>query len=308
MTPIVTVLGIYAADLAFRAPRLPAMGETLIGGGFQLGPGGKGSNQAVAARRAGAEVRFITRLGADEFGEQARRTYAAEGIALDHIYESPDLPTGAAFIFLHETSGENAIIVVPGAAGALSEADVTTAEPAIAGSRVFITQLETPLAVGRWGLEIARRHGVLTILNPAPAAPLPNDLYPLVDVFTPNESEAAALVGHPVDSLEQAEAAASRFLEWGVGTVALTLGARGVLFKDRSDALLIPAEAPGQVVDTTGAGDAFNGALAVALAEGMVPVEAVRFGCVAAGLSVTRPGTAPSMARRDEIEALLNRI
>lgn len=305
MSAKITVMGIYVADLSFWAARLPVMGETLLGTDFSTGPGGKGSNQAVAARRAGAEVSFITKIGRDELGKQVRQMYRDEGIDQDFVLESDSLPTGAAFIFKDEKTGDNAIIVVPGAATDLGPADVEKAEAAIAASAVFATQLETPIETGQRGLEIARRHGVTTILNPAPSAPLPEAIYGLVDYFTPNETEASDLAGLPVETLEQAEAAADVFLQRGVGTAIITLGGQGVLLKDGSGAAHIPAYDAGSVVDTTGAGDAFNGGLATGLAKGLDARAAARFGCAVGGLSVTKEGTAPSMPRADEIEALL---
>jgi len=303
--PRVTVLGIFVADLAFRAGRLPAMGETILGADFRLGPGGKGSNQAIAARRAGAEVSLISRLGADAFGRLARETYRAEGIDDGRVAEDPERGTGAAFILVQEATGENAIIVTMGAAGALTEADVDAAEDAIRGAAVFATNCEVPVPVARRGLELARRHGVATILNPAPAVPLPDEIFPLVDFLTPNESEAAALVGFPVEGAAGAEAAADALRAKGVGTAVITLGAAGALVVSASVRRIVPARPAGPVLDTTGAGDAFNGGFAVALAEGRPPVEAARFGCAVAGISVTRHGTAPSMPSREEVEALL---
>lgn len=305
MSGSVTILGVFNADLVFKAKRLPMLGETLFGEAFELCPGGKGSNQAVAARRAGADVTFITKLGADEFGALARRTYRAEGISEHFITEGPTRPTGVAFVFLQEGSGENAILIATGAAGDLRPEDMDAAESAIAGAQVFLTQLEVPVPAVQRGLQIARQRGVITILNPAPALSLPEPLYPLIDFFTPNESEAATLVGHPVETVEQAVAAAECFLDRGVGAVVLTLGAKGVLFKDHEHTMHIPAFQVGQVIDTTGAGDAFNGGLAVGLAEGLPRPEAVRFGCAVAGLSVTRAGATPSMPRRTEIDAVL---
>ena len=301
----VTVLGIYAADLSFLAPRLPTIGETLIGSNFRMGPGGKGSNQAVAARRAGADVNFIAKLGRDAFGEQARQMYAEEGISDRYLLTSETDPTGTAFIFVDDMSGDNAIIVVPGAAGKISADEIDAASEAISSATVFMTQLEVPLPIAAHALSIARRAGVTTVFNPAPAADLPDDIYANVDFFTPNESEAAVLAGQPVETLVQAEAAADTFLAKGVGTVVMTLGAKGALVKSQQITAHVPAFQVAKVVDTTGAGDAFNGAFATALAEGQAVVEAVKFGCAAAGLSVTKAGTAPSMPQRAAIEALL---
>ena len=275
-----------------------------MGREFKLGPGGKGSNQAIAARRAGAEVTFISKLGADAFGELARRTYRDEGISERFVFESAETGTGAAAILVNEQSGDNAIVVAMGAVADLTVAELESAKPAIAGAAIFATNLELPVALAERGLELAREHGVGTILNPAPALALPDHIFPMVDYFTPNETEAAALAGVQVESAEQAEAAADIFLARGVGTAIVTLGEQGVLFKDASGAELIPAVAAGAVVDTTGAGDAFNGGFSVGLSEGLEPRDAARFGCAVAGLSVTRVGTAPSMPLRSEVDAL----
>jgi ribokinase len=306
-SPKIAIQGVFVADLAFRAARLPMMGETLMSNGFKLGPGGKGSNQSVAAARAGGDVAFITKIGADPFGEMARKLYAAEGIDATHVLVDPARPTGAAFIFVDGKTGENAIIIEAGAAAALTEAEMEAAAPVIAAARIFVAQLELPLPVVRRGLEIARRHGVTTILNPAPAMTLPDDLYPLVDFLTPNETEAESLVDFAVDSGQQAARAAEVLLAKGVGAVIVTLGAKGALLKTASESVHIPAFSAGEVVETAGAGDAFNGGFALALAEGRAVADAVRFGSAVAGISVTRPGTAPSMPRRDEVEALLSR-
>jgi ribokinase len=300
----VSILGIFVADLAFRAGRLPAVGETIAGSGFAMGPGGKGSNQSVAAARAGAQVTFISRLGRDAFADVALATWASEGIVA-RVAQVDAEPTGAAFIYVNDVSGENAIIVVPGAAGGLSPADVDAAADAIRGSRVFVTQLEQPVDAALQGLRIARQAGVTTVFNPAPAATVPAEIYGLTDFITPNESEAAALTGLPVTTIEEARAAGDQFLARGVGVALLTLGEKGALFHARDRSVLVPAFAAGTVVETAGAGDAFNGGFAAALAEGRDPVEATRFGCAVAGISVTRHGTAPSMPRREEVERLL---
>jgi ribokinase len=305
MAAAVTILGIFVADLAFTAPRLPAIGETLLGQGFRIGPGGKGSNQAVAAARSGGAVRLISRLGQDVFGEIALRTWAEAGIDTQGVIRDPARPTGAAFIFVSSATGDNAIIVEPGAAAALTIADVRAAAPVIRSARVFLTQLEQPAAVAADGLALARAAGAITILNPAPAAPLDDATLALADVVTPNESEAALLTGLPVTSPAEATAAAEALIRRGASAAVITLGAAGALAHDGTTATHVPAFAVGPVVDTTGAGDAFAGAFAVALGEGLPMLAAIRFGQAAAGLSVTREGTAPAMPTRAAIEALL---
>ena len=300
----VAILGIFVADLAFRAARMPGIGETIAGSGFKMGPGGKGSNQAVAAARAGATVTFISKVGRDEFGAIAFTTWRNEGITA-RVSEAPDQPTGAAYIFVNDRTGENAIIVVPGAAATIGTGDVDSAADAIRAAAVFVTQLEQPVAAARRGLEIAKAAGSTTIFNPAPAEPFDDDLYALVDFITPNESEATMLTGVSVTSVADARKAGDVFLAKGVGCALITLGENGALLHSKSQSLLVPAFKAGPVVETAGAGDAFNGGFAAALARGVSPAEAVRFGCAVAGISVTRAGTAPSMPGLGEVEALL---
>jgi ribokinase len=306
MKPIV-ILGIFVADTAYRAERQPKMGETILGKSFVLGPGGKGSNQAVAAAMAGGKTHFITRLGRDAFADIAQATWAKAGVHPEVTIDD-DSYTGAAYIFIEEATGNNAIIVAPGAAGRVSIADVDGARGLIESAAVFVTQLEQPIPAAHHALEIARAAGVTTILNPAPAAALAADVLALCDFVTPNETEAEALTGLPVTSILQAEAAADALLAKGVGTVIITLGANGALYRDRTRSVHVPVISAGPVVETTGAGDAFNGGFAVALSEGQPVIDAIRFGCATAGISVTRPGTAPSMPSRAEIDALLARL
>ncbi len=301
----VAVLGIFVADLAFRAPRLPLMGETILGHGFKDGPGGKGSNQAIAAARAGAEVKLITRIGRDTFGEMARKAWAAAGVDAGSVVADESLPTGAAFIFVSTESGNNAIIVESGAAAALSPADVAAASAAIASAKVLVTQFEQPLETAMAGLRLARDNGTITVLNPAPALPVDDAIYALCDYVTPNETEAETLTGLKVSSNDEALAAARDLVRRGARNALLTLGENGALLHGEAGTHFVPAFKVAKVVDTTGAGDAFNGGFAAALAEGRSPLEAVRFGCATAALSVQKPGTAPSMPSRPEIDALL---
>jgi ribokinase len=309
MPPTVLVLGSFVADIAFRASRLPAWGETLMGSNFALGPGGKGSNQAVAAARAGAQVKMACKLGDDTFGELARKTWADAGID-DSLTQNCDTATGAAAILIDEVRGENAIIIVPGACFTITAEEVDAMAEAIRAAHIFLTQLEMPVEIVERGMKIAREAGVTTILNPAPAppAPLPDSLLALANYVVPNESEAAMLTGLPVESVEQAELAAAALQQRGARNVILTLGARGALVRtEDGDVAIVDAFDAGPVVETTGAGDAFCGGFAAALAEDIPLIQAVRFGCATAGISVTRHGTAPSMPRRVEIEALLAR-
>ena len=300
----VVVLGVFVADVTFRADRLPRIGETILGRDFALGPGGKGSNQAVACGRAGGAVAILTRLGRDAFGAMAREVWSGAGVT--PLVTEGAAPTGSAFIYVDAASGDNAIIVAPGAGGELSPADIDAQAAAIAGARVAVTQLEQPMDAAMRFLGVARAGGAATVLNPAPAAALPEGMLSLCDYVTPNESEAEALTGIAVTDLEGARAAADALLAAGVGrAVLVTLGARGVLFHSAERSVHVPAFDAGPVVETTGAGDAFNGAFAASLSEGRDPVEAARFGCAAAAISVTRPGAAASSPERAEIEALL---
>lgn len=300
----IVVLGIFVADTAYRAQRQPVMGETILGESFALGPGGKGSNQSVAAAMAGGDVHFVSRLGVDPFADMAMDIWTKAGVK-PVITRDPESYTGAAYIFIEAATGNNAIIVSPGAAGRISVDDVDAQAELIAGAKIFITQLEQPMTAAHRGLEIAKAAGVTTILNPAPAAPLDDSMLALCDYATPNETEAEGITGVAVETLEQAETAAKALLAKGVGTAVITLGERGVLLHDGARTVHVPAFDAGPVSETTGAGDAFNGGFAVALAEGMDPVDAARFGCATASISVTRPGTASSMPARAEIEALL---
>lgn len=300
-------MGSFVADVAFRTGKLPAWGETYMGSAFKLGPGGKGSNQAVAAARAGARASFIGKVGSDPFAELARTTYREEGIDASFLLTSEN-PTGAAAIIIDEKSGENSIIVVPGACLDLTPREVDGAREVIASSAVFVTQLELALPTVEHGLALAHSLGVPTILNPAPGCKLPESIFAHCDYVTPNESETEVLTGIRVESAADAERAAGFFLGLGVGNVVITMGAQGAFVMNRSVKALVAAFNAGPVVETTGAGDAFNGGFAVALAEGRDLVEATRFGCATAGISVTRHGTAPSMPHRQEIDALMRKL
>lgn len=300
----VAVMGSFVADLTFRAGRLPAWGETLMGDSFQMGPGGKGSNQAVAAARAGADVSFISKLGRDAFGEMARSMFREEGIDTRHLVNA-DSATGAAAILVDSLTGENSIIVVPGACFTLTSEEVDAAKETIAGAAIFVTQLELALPTVEHGLKLARALGVRTILNPAPGCKLPESIFQYCDYLTPNESETEMLTGVAVRTLVDAERAANMLLRWGVGNVVITLGTQGAFVKNGAMQAHVAAFDAGPVVETTGAGDAFNGGLALALAEERELVQAVRFGCAVAGISVTRRGTAPSMPMRSDVDELM---
>ena len=300
----IAILGVFVADTAYRADRAPKMGETIMGNSFVLGPGGKGSNQAVAAARAGGETHFISKLGRDVFAEMAFAIWKEAGVQ-PAVTQHDDGYTGAAYIFVEEATGNNAIIVCPGVAATISPADIEAHTDLISSAAVFVTQLEQPIDAALRALHIAKKGGATTILNPAPAAELPTEIFSLCDYVTPNESEAESITGIAVTDVASAERAAEAFLDLGVGTALITLGENGAVFRSRDTTVHVPAFKAGPVVETTGAGDAFNGGFAVALSEGMSGEDAVRFAAATAGISVTRPGTAPSMPSRKEIDALL---
>jgi ribokinase len=300
----IVILGIFVADTAYRAKRIPRLGETILGESFNLSPGGKGSNQAVAAAKAGANAHMITRLGKDTFADMALDIWQKAGVT-PAITQHDNSYTGAACIFVEAESGNNAIIVTPGVAGQIDNSDIDRNAELIADADIFITQLEQPLGAAMHGLELARKNGVLTLLNPAPAAKLPDGMLALCDYVTPNETEAEGLTGVKVTSVESANEAAKALRAAGAGAAIITLGENGALYHDADTTIHVPVMPSGKVIETTGAGDSFNGSFAAAIAEGMTAVEAVKFGCAAAGISVTRAGAADSMPSRAEIDARL---
>ena len=298
----VLVLGVFVADTAYRASRMPKMGETILGNSFVLGPGGKGSNQAVAAGNLGADVTIITRLADDDFGKMAKQTWQNANVK-GSIKYSTNSYTGAAFIFIDDKTGDNSIIIAPGAASEISLSDIHDNSEIISSTDVFLTQLEQPIEVAQEALKVAKENNKITILNPAPAARLPKEIFGLCDFITPNETETEALTGLPVRNEKEAENAAKVLNDLGVKTPIITMGEQGAFLYEHG---LVPAFNAGKVVETTGAGDAFNGGFAVALSEGKSALEAVKFGCATASISVTRAGTAPSMPARDEVEEILS--
>jgi ribokinase len=299
----ILVVGSSNTDMIIKLDRIPKPGETILGGEFIIAAGGKGANQAVGAARAGGAVTLIARVGRDMFGDQAVAGFAEDGINVDYVFRDKASPSGVALIFVAK-DGENSIAVASGANGKLSSADVRKAKKAFTGVSVLVMQLETPLETVQTAAEIAFKAGVRVVLNPAPARPLPDELLRCVSVLTPNETEAELLTGLKVDRDAAAAEAADKLLARGVQTVILTLGARGAFVATNEGKQLVSGFKM-KVVDTTAAGDIFNGALAVALAEGKPVDEAVRFANAAAAISVTRMGAQPSAPKRREIERLL---
>lgn len=297
----VVVVGSLNMDLVTRAERLPRAGETLVGQSFATVSGGKGANQAVAAARLGAEVSMVGCVGDDAYGEQLRSALLAEQIDCQAVTAVAG-SSGVALIVVDDSS-QNAIVIVAGGNGQLTPEVVGGFDPVLQAADVIICQLEVPLATVEHTLKRGRALDKTVILNPAPASgPLPADWYSSIDYLIPNESEAAALSGLPVDSLASAEAAASQLLAAGAGKVIITLGAQGSLFASGTGFEHFPAPRV-KAVDTTAAGDTFVGGFAAALAAGKSEAEAIRFGQVAAALSVTRSGAQPSIPTLSDVQA-----
>lgn len=303
-TPAVTVVGSFAVGITLRAPRFPVVGETLPGRDFDMGPGGKGSNQAIGVARAGVPSALLVKIGQDQLGQMAGPLYAAEGVDASHLLVSAEGNTGVGLIVLNQ-EGENFIVLDMGANELLSPADVAAAEPLIAASKVVMTVLEIPVETALAGMRLARRHGALSILNPAPAQHLPDELLAEVDVLTPNQTELRILNGLAPDADLDHVAAARALQARGVRNVVMTRGGQGATLVAEDGSV---QDVPGhrvEVVDTTGAGDAFNAALGAALAEGQSLPEAMRFAVAAGALACTKLGVVPALARREAIEALM---
>ncbi len=303
MIPRILVLGSSNTDMIIKLDRIPRPGETILGGEFVTAPGGKGANQAVGAARAGGQVAFVARVGRDMFGEQAVAGFKRDGINVDFVLRDTAAPSGVALIFVAK-DGENSIAVASGANARLLPADVKKARSAFSQADVLVMQLETPLSTVQAAADLAARHGLRVILNPAPARPLPDKLLRRVSILTPNETEAELLTGIKVDGEAAAAKAADQLRRRGVQTVIITLGARGAFVCSAEVKQLVPGFKV-KATDTTAAGDIFNGALAVALAEGQPLLDAVRFANAAAALSVTKLGAQPSAPARTEIESSL---
>jgi ribokinase len=301
----VCVVGSANVDLTFATDRLPGPGETRAVRDFRTGCGGKGANQAVMAARAGAAVAFVGRVGTDPFGERLRAALRAEGVDTAHLAADPARPTGLAGILLDD-SGENRILLVPGANAALTPSDVRDAAAAVRAAAVVVGQVEVPVEATLEAFRLARAAGAWTLLNPAPAAALPDELLRLTDWCVPNETEAAQLTGHDAATPAGAEAAADALRRRGPSAVVVTLGARGCLVSGEGGAFHVPAPAV-PAVDTTGAGDAFVGALAALLAAGVPLRDAAARSAGAASLSVTRPGAQSSYPTAAEVDAFLAR-
>jgi ribokinase len=303
--PKICVVGSCMIDLISQVPRLPKLGETMFGHAFHMGYGGKGANQAVMAAKLGAQVTMVTKLGRDVFGEGTLKNFQEQGIDTKWVLFDDKLFSGVAPIFVDDNA-KNFIVIVPGANSGLSPADAQAAREVILAADILICQLEILSETTLEALRIAKSGGVRTILNPAPAAKIPDEMLRLADIVAPNETETELLTGMAVATLEQAEAAARKLLECGAGNVILTLGERGALLVNKDTVESIPAIEV-KAVDPTGAGDAFVGSLAAFLGEGYPMRDAIRRANVVAALSVTRIGTQVSFPQRAEADAFLEK-
>ena len=300
----ICVFGVFVADLCFVANAIPEKGQTILGNKHIVGPGGKGSNQAIAAARLGGQVNFITKIGNDQNAKMALNLYKEVGINRDSIIQDENQLTGVAGIMINEKTGDNAINIVPGAAGSISNEDIDNNIEFIKKSEIFLSQLETPNEVTSYALNRAKETGSITIFNPAPASDIKESDFKCIDYFTPNETEASFYLGKKVESKTEIEESAKIFLEKGVKNIIITLGPKGLYFANSEESFFIDVYSlKDKVIDTTGAGDAFNGAFAYALSNKLKIKDALEFSNKVAGISTTRPGAANAMPKLDEVEA-----
>ena len=297
----ICIFGVFVADLCFYSKKIPIKGETVLGRDYLVGPGGKGSNQAIAAARLNGKVNFITKMGEDSHADMAFKIYKDAGVITNSITKDKNLSTGVAGIMI-DNDGSNAINVVPGAAAHLNNKDIDNNLETMKKSKIFLTQMETPDEVTIYSLKKAKENNCLTILNPAPARKINEENFALLDFFTPNETEAEFYLKNKITTEEDIKIAGREFLKKGVKNIIITLGERGVYFANENEEYFIDAlKLKDQVVDTTGAGDAFNGAFAVGLANDLKFKDALIFANKVAGISTTRAGAASSMPTFKEV-------
>ncbi|MDC0585568.1 ribokinase [Candidatus Pelagibacter sp.] len=298
----ICIFGVFVADLCFFGNKIPIRGETVLGNKHLVGPGGKGSNQAIAASRLNGEVNFITKVGKDTHADMAFSLYKEAGVNTRYVIQDLSLSTGVAGIMIDE-NGHNAINIVAGAAAHLQNEDIDKSLDVIKDSKIFLTQMETPDLTTMYALKKAKENNCLTILNPAPARKIHKDDFPLLDFFTPNETEAEFYLNKKIETKKDIKDAAKEFLNMGVKNIIITLGSKGVYFENKDESYFIEAlKLKDDVVDTTGAGDAFNGAFAVALANELKYKDALIFANKVAGISTTRLGAASSMPTLKEVD------
>ena len=304
MNPMVLVVGSSNTDMVIKADHLPAAGETILGGTFFMNPGGKGANQAVAAARLGGNVTFICKTGNDIFGRQSVQLFEDEGINTSYLLSDSKNPSGVALITV-DKDAENCIVVASGANAALNTVDLQKAQAIIEQASIVLMQLEIPLETVQYVASSAAEQGVKVVLNPAPACELPDDLLRKISIITPNKTEAEMLSGVQVNDMESAKKAARIICDKGVKTVIITLGQNGALVLHQDEFTHVPAVKV-EAVDTTAAGDVFNGALVVALSQNKSILEAVAFACNASAISVTRLGAQSSAPYKRELDTFIS--
>ena len=290
----ISVLGIFVADISFSGPKIPAIGETILGNKYNVGPGGKGCNQAVAVARLGAKVNFISKIGKDSYGELALNTLTKNKINTESVIQDENLQTGVAGILVDKNSGKNAINVIVGAPSTFKVAEIDKHIDIIKNSKIFLTQLEVPKDVTLHCLKIAKENGCLTILNPAPASEISKEFYKNIDYFTPNETEAEFYTGIKITNEKEAKQAADKLINLGIKKIIITLGEKGLFYSDGKEEIYLQAT-PVKAIDTTGAGDAFNGGLAFGLFKEKPIKECLELANKVAGISTTKLGAGDAM-------------
>ncbi|MDA8822240.1 ribokinase [Candidatus Pelagibacter bacterium] len=290
----ISVLGIFVADISFSGPKIPIIGETILGNKYNVGPGGKGCNQAIAIARLGGEVNFISKIGKDAYGELALSTLKKNNINTDNIIQDENLQTGVAGILVDQNSGENAINVIVGAPSSLKISEINKQINLIKNSKIFLTQLEVPKDVTLHCLKTARENGCLTILNPAPASEITKEFFSNIDFFTPNETEAEFYTGIKITNEQEAKQAAEKLIHLGIKKIIITLGKKGLFYSDGKEEIYLKANQV-KAIDTTGAGDAFNGGLAFGLLKGKSIKECLELANRVAGISTTKLGAGNAM-------------
>ena len=291
---MISVLGIFVADISFSGPKIPSIGETILGTKYNIGPGGKGCNQAIAIARLGGEVNFLSKIGKDDYGKLALKTLIKNKIKTDQIIQDENLQTGVAGIFVDKSSGKNAINVITGAPSTLTLNEIKDNLNIIKKSKIFLTQLEIPKDVTLHCLKTAKENNVLTILNPAPASDLPEEFFNYIDYFTPNETEAEFFTGLKITNENEAKEASKKIINMGVKKVIITLGDKGLFYSDGKEEIYLKATSV-KAIDTTGAGDAFNGGLAFGLLKKKSIKETLVLANKVAGISTTKLGAGNSM-------------
>ena len=290
----ITVLGIFVADISFSGPKIPSIGETILGKKYNVGPGGKGCNQAIAIARLGGNTNFISKIGKDAYGELALKTLKKNKISTENVIQDGNQQTGVAGILVDQNTGKNAINVIVGAPSSLRISEIEKQINLIKRSKIFLTQLEVPKDVTLHCLKTAKENGCITILNPAPASEISKEFYNNIDIFTPNETEAEFYTGIKIASEKEAKQAADKLLNLGIKKIIITLGEKGLFYSDGKEETYLKASAV-KAIDTTGAGDAFNGGLAFSLLKEKPIKDCLEFANKVAGISTTKLGAGDAM-------------